>query len=128
MTAIILEIGGVRLEGELLETEPARELASRLPLEVRMDRWGDEYYGSLGAPLGAFCGAKVELLEVGDLAYWEPGNALCLFFGPTPASRGPEPQAASPVHPLGRARGDWAAVKALGGRVVARLNASSPEP
>jgi hypothetical protein len=125
MIPIVLDIGGIRVAGELLETPPARALAARLPLELAMDRWGDEYYGSLGAPLGSFPGARVELLEVGDLAYWEPGNALCLFFGLTPASTGSKPQAASPVFPVGRAEADWAAVRALGRRITVRVGSQS---
>ena len=41
-------------------------------------------------------------VEVGDVAYWPPGRALCIFWGPTPASRGPEPRAASPVNVFGK--------------------------
>ncbi|MBI5018217.1 MAG: hypothetical protein HZB55_22355 [Deltaproteobacteria bacterium] len=111
---VILDVGGVRLEGRLAGTPPALALARRLPLELPMERWGDEYYGDIGVGLGSFSGEKTELLEIGDLAYWEPGNALCLFFGPTPASRGPQPRAASPVFPVGHVEGDWSAVRALG--------------
>jgi len=45
--------------------------------------------------------ARAEV-AVGDLAYWPPGQALCLFFGPTPASVGDEPRAASPANVVGR--------------------------
>ena len=118
---IVLEIEGVRLEGHLEESSAAEALAERLPLEVKVQRWGDEYYGSLGAPLGHFEGETAQIMAVGELAYWDPGNALCLFFGPTPASLGGEPRAASPVHRIGQVEGDWVAVKALGPSVVARL-------
>ena len=49
----------------------------------------------------------------GTIAYWPPGRALCIFFGPTPASEGPEPQAASPVNPIGRLEGAREKLKAL---------------
>jgi hypothetical protein len=125
MTEIAIEVEGVRLTGRLLGTAPALALAEQLPLELALERWGDEYYGDLGARLGAFRGDKTEVLEVGDLAYWEPGNAVCLFFGPTPASRGREPRAASPVFHLGHVEGDWAAVKALGRTVRVRLKTAN---
>lgn len=49
----------------------------------------------------------VETVAMGDIAYWPPGQALCLFFGPTPASRGPtEIRPASAVTPVGRILGD----------------------
>ena len=115
---IVIEVGGVRLQGRLLGTPAAQALAGRLPLDVRLERWGDEYYGDLGGALGAFSGAKTDVLQVGDLAYWGPGNALCLFFGPTPVSRGSEPRAASPVFHLGHVEGDWGAVKARRGIAI----------
>jgi len=55
----------------------------------------------------------VEEVEVGDLAYWPPGNAFCIFFGPTPVSRGDRPRAASPVNVFGRLLGDATAFRAV---------------
>ncbi len=120
-TRIRIKINGISLEGQLNDSPPARAIAERLPVELIMSRWGDEYYGDLGEALGEFPGEQKELMEVGELAYWEPGNALCLFFGPTPASEGDEPRAASPVHPVGKVEGDWESLKALGAQVQARV-------
>ena len=39
---------------------------------------------------------------MGDVGYWPQGEALCLFFGPTPASTDERPRAASPVTVVGR--------------------------
>ncbi len=50
--------------------------------------------------------AAQDVVQVGDIAYWPPGSALCLFFGPTPASRGNEVRPASPVNVVGRMAGD----------------------
>jgi len=121
---VVVEIEGVTLRGELLDTPPAQALARLLPLTVKLSRWGEEYYGDLGEPLGSFQGETQTVMSVGDLAYWEPGNAFCIFFGPTPASSGPEPVAASQVHPLGRVEGDWQALSALGGSVTAKISAA----
>ena len=49
---------------------------------------------------------SLEVVELGDLAYWPPGHAFCIFFGPTPASRGDECRAASPVNVVGKIQGD----------------------
>ncbi len=63
-------------------------------------------------------------MTVGELAYWPPGNALCLFFGPTPARTNAQPRAASPVHPVGTLTGDLAALTRLGRSVDAVLSAT----
>ena len=47
-----------------------------------------------------------EVVDAGDLAYWPPGRAFCIFWGPTPASRGAEIRPASPVNVFGRLDGD----------------------
>ena len=115
---IVVRVGEVELGGRLLASPVARAFGELLPVEIRMTRWGDEYYGTLSPPLGEHPGEQVEVLEVGDLAYWEVGDALCLFFGPTPVSRDTEPRAASPVHRLGNVQGDWSRVRPQGGRAT----------
>ena len=46
------------------------------------------------------------MVELGDLGYWPPGRAFCIFFGRTPASRGEEIRPASAVTVIGRVEGD----------------------
>ena len=70
-------------------------------MEGTVNRWGDEIYFHIPVKIGLAPDARADV-DVGDVAYWPPGRALCLFWGPTPASRGPEPQAASPVNVFGR--------------------------
>jgi hypothetical protein len=52
-------------------------------------------------------------MAVGEIAYWPPGSAFCIFFGPTPASEGSEPRAASPVNPAGQIEGDATAFSSV---------------
>jgi hypothetical protein len=47
-----------------------------------------------------------DVVEKGDLGYWPPGRAFCIFFGPTPASTGAEIRPASAVNIIGRVEGD----------------------
>jgi uncharacterized protein len=75
-----------------------------LPLELKMQTWGDELYGAV--PLDLAQESPQEVVERGDLAYWPPGHALCIFFGPTPVSTGDEPRAASEVTVFGHVDGD----------------------
>ena len=70
----------------------------------RARTWGDEIYFDIGVT--AAPEAAREVVDLGDLAYWPPGHAFCIFFGPTPASRGDECRAASPVNVVGKIQGD----------------------
>ena len=96
--------GTVAAYAILNDTNVADGIWKALPLEVKMQTWGEELYG--GAPLDLPLEAPQEVVERGDLAYWPPGHALCIFFGPTPASSGDEPRAASEVTVFGRVEGD----------------------
>ena len=117
-TPITITVGKLQLTGHLNDSPTASALAALLPLTVRMSRWGDEYYGSLNDPLefGESADAR-ETMALGELAYWPPGNAICIFFGPTPASTGSDPRAASPVNPVGMVGGDVTALSAMGATI-----------
>ena len=88
--------GDVTCVATLASNATARAIWAGLPLQARGNRWGDELYFSvpIAAPEDARAQAEV---RVGDVAFWPPGNAICIFWGPTPASVGSEPRAASPV-------------------------------
>ena len=120
---ILLEFEGRSLEVVLDDGPAARALAAALPQALSMSRWGDEYYGSLPVKLPA-TGRKRDVYEVGEVALWPPGNAFCIFFGPTPASRGDEPRMASPGIPLGRIVSGASALKRLGESVRMTLRAA----
>jgi hypothetical protein len=63
-------------------------------------------------------------MEVGELAVWPTGNALCIFFGPTPASKGDEPRAVSPVNPVGRLLDNPEDLRKLGDSIHVRIETS----
>lgn len=117
---VILDIGASTLQLELGDGLAARQLAAALPLEITLSRWGDEYYGSL--PVSISSGQKRrDVFEIGEVAYWPPGNALCVFFGPTPASLGKEPRMASPGIALGRIASGVTALRSRGPQLVATI-------
>jgi len=55
-----------------------------------------------------------DLYEVGEIAFWPPGKAFCVFFGPTPASADDTPTMASPGVPLGKIKANATALRGLG--------------
>jgi hypothetical protein len=101
---IQIEAAGATVRAELNETRTAAAIWEALPIEAGGNTWGDEIYFAIPVRLETERGQ--ETVEVGDLGYWEPGNALCIFYGPTPASRGDEIRPASPVTVFGRCLDD----------------------
>jgi uncharacterized protein len=78
-----------------------KAILENLPIEVNIKRWGDELYTEKTPIIEKEEGARrqVNLL---DVAYWPEGNALCLFYGPTPVSKEGKILAYSPVNIVGR--------------------------
>ncbi|MCS7112826.1 MAG: cyclophilin-like family protein [Nitrososphaerota archaeon] len=75
-----------------------------LPIEGIARRWGDEVYFDVGLNIGLENPSQD--VEVGDIAFWPPGRAVCIFFGLTPMSRCDKPRAYSPVNVFARIMGD----------------------
>ncbi len=101
---IVIQAGDITAQAELNETQTAQAIWEALPFEGQANQWGEEIYFSIPVALETERGQEV--VEVGDLGYWAPGRALCIFFGPTPASRGNEIRPASPVTVFGRLIGE----------------------
>lgn len=106
---ITIAAGTLELSAELNDTAAANAIWNALPIFASGNTWGDEIYFRI--PVSAEPGNLQEVVEFGDLAFWPPGNAFCIFFGPTPASRGDEIRAASGVAVVGRITGDAAALR-----------------
>jgi len=102
---IKVTVGEVEVYGELNETRTADLIWNSLPVESRVNTWGDEVYFSIPVQAELEDSAR-EVVNLGDMGYWPPGNAFCIFFGPTPNSRGDEIRPASPVNVLGKVVGD----------------------
>ncbi len=102
--ALVVTVDEHRLEADWLDEAPNTRAAigEALPLSGDAARWGEELYVSVPVDVSAE-NARTDV-PVGALAYWPAGNALCLFWGPTPASDADEPRAASPVNVFGRVR------------------------
>ncbi len=100
-TRIRITVGKITLAAELNESDTAEASLQALPFQQPGNRWGDEIYFAVPVQSPLAPDAR-EDMQVGELAYWPPGKAFCIFFGPTPASDGEQPRAASPVNPIGR--------------------------
>lgn len=108
------------LDAELFNTATAKSIADALPIEAEPNEWGDEFYFEIPVrmPLDETATTKV---SIGDIGYWPPGNALAIFFGPTPMSKGSEPVPASEVNIVGRITGDATILRKAKGANAIRL-------
>ena len=100
MKNIEIEFSGNIIEAELNDTDTAKKILDVLPIEGTINRWGEEIYFSV--PVDGSLEDGIEVLEVGDIAFWPPGNAFCIFFGTTPVSTDEKPRAAGPVTVIGK--------------------------
>lgn len=98
MRRIKIVSGDIELTAELLDKNPKTADATwnSLPIESSVNTWGDEIYFSIPVEIGLE--DSQEIVEVGDVGYWPPGKALCVFFGMTPASEPGKIKPASPVN------------------------------
>lgn len=117
---IRITAGSVSAEAELQDNATADAIWNALPITGSGSTWGDEIYFTIPVKAAPAPGASADV-NVGDLGYWPPGSAFCIFFGRTPASSGPEPRAASPVNVFGRVRGDAAVFKSVADGETVRI-------
>ena len=94
----------LKVDASLNDSETAEKIWDALPIEGSVNTWGDEIYFSI--PVNVELENAKEVVSEGDLGYWPPGSAFCIFFGLTPASQGDEIRPASPVNVFGKIIGD----------------------
>ena len=71
-------------EGELVRFQSPMtvdNLANALPFEGRAAKWKEEVYFETPVKMGVE--KPKSKVEVGSMAYWPMGSALCIFYGPT---------------------------------------------
>jgi uncharacterized protein len=98
-----LDDKNVRIElDDTLAPKTFKAILDNLPVEVNINKWGEELYTDRTTiAVEQEDNAKTAVNEL-DVAYWPEGNALCLFYGPTPISENREILAYSPVNIIGK--------------------------
>ncbi len=123
MRKIKIISGDVSALGVLEDNATADAIWNALPISARGNTWGDEIYFGIPVHVEEADDAG-DVVEMGALAYWPPGNAFCIFFGRTPASRGDEIRAASAVNRVGKIEGDPTVFKQVAGGATIVLEKS----
>lgn len=119
-TPIKITAGNVTVTAELDDTPLAKSVAAKLPIETEPSEWGDEFYFGIPVRAGLDETATTKV-KVGEIGFWPPGNAMAIFFGPTPMSSGADPVPASAVCLIGRITGDAALLRQASGARKIRI-------
>lgn len=124
MADLEIAVGDRTVEATWTDENPDTRAAIRdaLPLDGDAARWGDELYFSI--PVDVDPKSTRAVVQPGALAYWPAGNALCLFWGPTPASHDAEPRAAGPVAVVAEVT-DTSALASVEGGAHVRVEAAT---
>ncbi len=109
--SIKITADSVEVVAGLDDTPTADLIWDALPITASCSTWGDEIY--FRVPVKVEEQNSVPTVDMGAVAYWPPGQAICLFFGPTPMSSGNEIRPASPVNVFGRILGDPTILKSV---------------
>lgn len=109
---ILIRSGDIEMSAELNDSPTSLALWAVLPLSATANTWGDEVYFEVPVNQNLDATAST-VVKVGDLGYWPSGRAFCIFFGPTPISRGDEIRPASAVNVIGEVMGDASVFKAV---------------
>lgn len=109
---IVCEAAGIEATATLNDSLTARALLETLPVEAPARRWGREVY--FDVPMRRDLESPVEQVSAGEIAYWPPGAAFCIFFGQQPYSA---------VEPLGGIDGDLDAFERVADGHLVRLEA-----
>jgi len=97
-------VAGLELKAQLNETDTATKVLEILPITSQVNVWGEEIYFPI--PVDTGLEEAKEVVDLGDIAYWPDGKAMCIFFGKTPVSKGDEIRPISPVNVIGRIEGE----------------------
>jgi len=116
-------MGGQKVHVALRQpsTPTVRHLATKVPFHSSAHRWGDEVYFEAPFHSDLESDARQDM-DIGDVAFWPDGDAIAMFFGPTPVSKGLKPRAYSPCNVIGRIEGDSSVLRGVreGAAVVVR--------
>jgi hypothetical protein len=112
MKKIRIIVDDISAVAELSNSKASEAIWDALPIENTVNTWGEEIYFEIPVKSALDENAK-EVVEKGDLGYWPSGRAFCIFFGPTPASKGDEIRPASAVNIVGKVSGDVEAFKSV---------------
>jgi hypothetical protein len=95
MSKIRIKAKSAEMTAELNDSPSAKKIWEALPIQSHARLWGKEVYFEI--PVHDEERDAQAQVPSGTIAFWPPGECLCIFFGQTPAS---------PVNVVGKLDGD----------------------
>ena len=89
MKKLILKFNSKLFEVNLRDTETARLILKSVPINSKIQMWGEEIFFNTNIQVALEDDAK-EVMQLGELAFWTEGSAIAIGYGKTPVSVGQE--------------------------------------
>ena len=83
-------INKFEIECFVKNNQTGKKIYSMLPIKSRIQTWGKEIYFNIPKNDILIEKDAKEVFELGEIAYWNDGNAIAIGFGPTPVSKNTE--------------------------------------
>jgi hypothetical protein len=120
MRRLEISIGRIRLQIVVNASPTADAVWKAAPFEALTNTWGNEVYFRTPVQAELETSGKC-IIELGEVAYWPPGQAIAIGFGPTPISHGQEIRLASAANVFGTCNDDLRALKTVSDGMVVRV-------
>ena len=96
-----VKLDDIEIKVKIDDSITADKLWDSLPLESVGTLWGEEVFFRTDISASLDNNSKL-VVELGDVGYWPPNKAMCIFYGKTPASTDHEIRPASAVNVFGK--------------------------
>jgi hypothetical protein len=118
---IFFQFGSITVKGTLNGTQTAQAIWEKLPFESVVNLWGSEIYFETPVASDLDKNATTDIKK-GYICYWPMAKAICIFFGPTPLSKGQEIIPACPVNLIGNINGNLESLKKVEEREIVKIS------
>ena len=85
MKKLILKFNSKLFKVNLRDTETARLISKSVPINSKIQMWGEEIFFNTNIQVALEDDAK-EVMQLGELAFWTEGSAIAIGYGKTPVS------------------------------------------
>ena len=116
-TEITIAIDDMTVRASLNNSDTACRVLEVFPITSSMNVWGKELY--FAVPVSKQLENGRDIVGIGDIAYWPPARAVCIFLGETPLSRNGEIRPLTPVEVIGKVENPQALLEyVVSGRTI----------